>query len=183
MIILLLIGLAFVVGILWIWLQGNIPKSFNTSEEYRVYSKALTQSSSGDFEVFMIAKQSGIPQFKEYLKDYEKTLVEDFVAINNHNSVLDYKFDLNKKYHILTWWDDQVFRMPGGNGWEKFRKKYPNGSCVNSLSRVGFNQDQTEALVEVKTQCDWLVGSGWLYYLKKIDGIWQIEKQKNTIIS
>ena len=67
--------------------------------------------------------------------------------------------------------------------WEKFYDKFPNSQGIMSLSRVGFNQDGTEALVYVEDWCGWLCGEGNYVLLSKENGQWVIRKKMGVFVS
>ena len=59
--------------------------------------------------------------------------------------------------------------------WDYFHTKYPNGIGLVRFSRVGFNESQTEAILWVEMFYGELDATRDYYYLKKNDGIWEIE--------
>ncbi len=69
-----------------------------------------------------------------------------------------------------------IFRK-GVDGWDAYYKKYPKSGGILSLSDVGFDRDQTQAVIDVSYNCGWLCGEGGLLVLKKKEGRWYIFKQ------
>lgn len=62
---------------------------------------------------------------------------------------------------------------PRRDGWKAFRARFGNARIV-TLTRVGLSADQTQAVVGVSWQADWLAGSGQLYFLRKTERGWEI---------
>ncbi|HNW92689.1 MAG TPA: hypothetical protein PKM88_07270 [bacterium] len=61
--------------------------------------------------------------------------------------------------------------------------RYPGAQGITSFSRVGFNQDKTEALVYVGTTRGFLWGYGGTMLLRKQDGRWRKVQQFVSWIS
>ena len=56
-------------------------------------------------------------------------------------------------------------------------------SGMTTVSRVGFNDNLTQALLYAATWSNWLAGSGHYYLLEKMDDTWQIIQQVMAWIS
>jgi len=54
----------------------------------------------------------------------------------------------------------------GHDGWKVFRERYPKANGILTLSRVGFSEDGTQAIVSVAWQGDWLAGAGEVWFLE-----------------
>lgn len=54
-----------------------------------------------------------------------------------------------------------------GGGWDEFRKRYPFAGEIAYLSRPGFNQEQTRAVIDVNMQAGYEMGVGYHVYLEK----------------
>jgi hypothetical protein len=59
------------------------------------------------------------------------------------------------------------------NFWRSFRLSHPLSFGMLSLSRVGFNSDRTEAIVDFGFSCGGLCGHSSVWKFTKIDGQWQ----------
>jgi hypothetical protein len=55
-------------------------------------------------------------------------------------------------------------------GWVAFRRKHVMEPCLTSFSRVRFNVDNTAAMVEVESVCDYEMGTGYRVLLKRSSG-------------
>jgi len=68
-------------------------------------------------------------------------------------------------------------------GWSQFDEKYPGSSGVLHFSEVAFDFELRQALVEVSHTCGGECGAGGYVLLKKVDGIWKLDKQIRTWVS
>jgi hypothetical protein len=67
--------------------------------------------------------------------------------------------------------------FPGGEAdWGVFRARYPDAWGYQSLSRVGFNADLTQALVYLGGEVDYLAGEGDYYLMNKVNGVWTVDQ-------
>ena len=69
------------------------------------------------------------------------------------------------------------------DGWKVFRERYPAAFGVISFSGVGFNEQKTQALVEVGVQADWLAGHGGLALLSRDGAEWTIGSELTLWVS
>jgi hypothetical protein len=77
---------------------------------------------------------------------------------------------------------------PDENGtlpfWGAFEKRFPNSYGLVSLSRVGFNAEATQAVVNVDHGCGGLCGEGTIVMLgRDPSGRWRIVDRRGTWIS
>jgi hypothetical protein len=75
---------------------------------------------------------------------------------------------------------------PGGpqnTGWIGFRRAFPNGAGIVTLSRVGLSSDGRWAIVYGGQQADWLAGAGYIYVLHRDPDKWRIRRQLNVWVS
>jgi hypothetical protein len=117
---------------------------------------------------------SSIGECLQPLKDQEasyRPLIDDYVAKNNGKLVLERKFDL-PQYALVGPADlkaiEQRSRVADG---------FPfNATVIFHVSAVGFNGDETRALVYVGHNCGSLCGGGTYHFLVKRDGRWQVDR-------
>ena len=110
--------------------------------------------------------------------------IQDFVTKNRKSSVLKDQFKMKATIILINNSDvKRLFHDSIDGGWELFHAKYPNATSINTLSRVGFNKDRTEALVYYTYSCGGLCGQGQYVLLRKHDSYWKIEKESMTWIS
>ena len=65
---------------------------------------------------------------------------------------------------------EHIFR--DGDGWARFRREFPESDGTLRFSRVGFDQDVTQAILYAGQQFDWNLGSGGFWLFSKLDGEW-----------
>lgn len=80
----------------------------------------------------------------------------------------DIRFEIR---HVLIT-DGTVGQIFGDGGWEEFNRRFPNCQGIVNLSRAGFNKNNTEALLYVGNQWDWLAGEGRIVLFQKKGGEW-----------
>jgi len=163
--------------------------SLITPEEYAVYD-AMIESiflPSGYEMIVMVdhtaADISAGPasqQDVDYLRENMEPILEpetlaDFVAMNDRSYLIENHFSLDVPVVLL---DNEAMEefFAAEDGWERFYDQYPNSQGVITLSRVGFNTNNEQALVYVGNQADFLAGQGDYVLLTKEGGEWKIEK-------
>lgn len=67
--------------------------------------------------------------------------------------------------------------------WTKFYKRYPNSSGILYFSDVGFNERHDQAFVYSARTCGGLCGSGEYVLLRKVNGKWEILKERELWVS
>ena len=168
-------------------------------EDYVVYTAALLQKSTlKNRERFVVCEemrvsslefilkegpQSIILHWRIELKGLEAVTAEDFISRNQHLSHLEQKLDLPLPYTLLTKsesnqiWnraDQQTMRHQPMDGWKVFHERYPRSGGVVSFSAVGFNENRTQALVEMGIRGDWLMGRGEMILMSRGESGWKI---------
>jgi len=158
------------------------------TEETAVYT-VLLQRSGSLWVIQQEAQATGygdpdsgwLGYINKEMPNVEKTSVASFQDRNNADSVLDGSFDASMNVALLTRQGfDEIFQE---GGWDGFYQRYPNANGFTTLSRVGFNEDLSQALVYMGTMSGPLAGVGYYYLLEKKDGIWQITNQVMAWIS
>ena len=69
---------------------------------------------------------------------------------------------------------DAIFSSPPVGGWHVFHDRYPEAEGIITVSRVGFNADNSQALVFFAFNCGGLCGSGKYAFLRRMDGEWRL---------
>jgi hypothetical protein len=113
----------------------------------------------------------------------EDATTESFRARNEAAVILPADMDLGLPYVLLTRADFDVIFSQNTSGWDVFYTRYPNSAGMTTVSRVGFNEDFTQALVYVGTMSHWLAGAGYYILLVKSSGTWQVDQQVMAWIS
>ncbi|MCQ9205709.1 MAG: hypothetical protein NG737_05290 [Omnitrophica bacterium] len=102
--------------------------------------------------------------------------IDDFKAKNIISYPVEDFFDLSVDYNIITQREiDGIFESRGG--WKRFYRRYQGADGILTFSRVGFNQDRSQALVYVVTQWGDLAGTGFYILLtKQKDNTWKFHR-------
>lgn len=70
-----------------------------------------------------------------------------------------------------------------GAAWENFYKAYPDAACLVRISRVGLDEDSTQALFYLSVRSGGLQGSGHFVLLHRRFGIWRVLASEQAWIS
>ena len=136
--------------------------------------------------------QSKILQWRLKLNGLKATTADDFVRKNVESSCLLSKLELPLPYVLLTEsestaiWnrpDRESLRGRPMDGWKIFHEQYPGAGGAIRFSRVGFNEDKKQALVEVGIQADWLMGHGGVILLFHGEAGWEVSSELHLWIS
>jgi hypothetical protein len=155
--------------VLWMsFLTQPTPKI--PAAEYEVYAQLI--QARYDSKLFVIQRQSDVAgeMEQEVLPELAPGCAADFLAKNKQPHTWERAFPLQAKYVLVRSadWDDK--------DWDTFAKQFPGADGVLSLSRVGFNADQTEAIVSVFMLYQPLSGSGVTLLMHKEGTRWKVKK-------
>lgn len=156
-------------------------------EEYAVYS-ALINENTGDENINrpLVIKDkpsAWVGSLEEEKSTFYEDLlksssilssetVDDLRAKNEETHTFKRRFDIKRKYILVSEKEiDDIFKK-GGGWWEEFYRRYPETRGFATFSRVGFNDDKTQALVYQAHSCGGLCGGGAYVLLVKINGVW-----------
>lgn len=123
-------------------------------------------------------------EMTEILSRYYRTLdpvaVHDYLEKSSCVNKVEERFKLRLPYHVLSEHElgGYYFENRGANynGYKVIRKKYPGSRGIFDVSRVGFNESKTQAIVEVGIIFNGLSGQWNFYILENIHGQWKIKK-------
>ena len=164
--------------------------NFVSAREYAVYSALLDEideSPNDGKEVTLLVindqtegpDKSCVPEeiaqwYGEVKSDEIKPLFENLTEKNKDSAPLYRKFKVNRQYVLLNALNFvSNFEERDLDGWNEFYKKYPGSSGYITFSRVGFNSDETKALIYRQTNCGGLCGYGGYILLSKDNGTWK----------
>ncbi|MCC6963313.1 MAG: hypothetical protein IT585_08685 [candidate division Zixibacteria bacterium] len=108
---------------------------------------------------------------------------DDFVVKNFGGEWLSRRFVFDFGYRLMAGGEDDQYEADEDGFWEAFYRVYPRYIGITTVSRVGFDEERTQALIYVAQQQEGLSGSGWLYCLECVDGKWVIQAQYMRYIS
>lgn len=191
--------LKFSLILIVIFSQFNVSFSQTSAdfiEEYKVYNGLLEEMFVGEFTEQLVIEKFTKPNdlYIDYPKSHNKYLsrfkdtAKDFIEKNKKSYELENKFNVKVKINLL-YGDErkELFDKLNANyfEWEKvFAENYSkSGSQILTLSRVGFNNKKTKALLHLGYQCGWTCGEGNYILLIKKNGKWKIKKKSRTWIS
>lgn len=118
--------------------------------------------------------------YHDQFENLEKETFDDFIQNNSHPKSLRIHSSKNIKY-ISSKQFKFIFRDE--EGWDRFYKKFPQVPGIITLSNVGFNFAQTQAMVYIGNQKGWLNGVGCLALLELVDGQWKLIKLHELWVS
>ena len=150
--------------------------------DYEIYSLILQEKFSNTNYLVInqeISKKSSmnieIEKF-QYLEteilDFDALVFSDFIIKNDTIYNLDNKFNITSK-EITLISSDEIDYLQDKN-WDEFYKKYPNTNGLIGMSRIGFNLDKNQAIVEIELVSGFNLVQGSLLFLKKENDEWKI---------
>ena len=157
------------------------------NEEYAVYSALINENTSDENinRVLVIQDQptawvGSLDEEKntfydDLLKSSSLLLaetVDDLRAKNNEAHAFTRRFDIKRRYVLVSEKEIEDIFKEGGGWWEEFYRRYPESRGFATFSRVGFNDDKTQALVYQAYSCGGLCGGGGYVLLVKVNGVW-----------
>jgi hypothetical protein len=120
--------------------------------------------------------------FKNYSLKNDSILVDDFKNKNAKVYKLENKFSIPQTVILISREElNKIFYNE--KGWDAFYEKYPNSSGYIQISRVGFNSNQTQAILYYGNQYAGLGGEGYLIFLTKDEGKWIIKEKVGLWVS
>ncbi len=157
-------------------------KSAQDTEEYAVYSALIsseciyesTVSIAVVDETYPVSQSEWLPKEISRVSDsLSQETTDDFLAKNKHIYQLENHFDLPAEYVLIELSEDMSGDLLSEH----------HVSMVLILSRVGFNDQANQALVNLFYFCGGECGRHAYYLLEKKDGIWEIQEELLLSIS
>jgi hypothetical protein len=71
---------------------------------------------------------------------------------------------------------DSLFARGVIRGWERLHRRFGEHVSIFSVSRVAFNRDHTQAVVQLADLCASLCGHGEYLLMEKHDGTWDVKR-------
>jgi len=155
-------------------LNGNI------ADEREVLAVCLDHLYLGDEQVVRSLTRGGfhardeartLSYLRENLEALDEETLADFLAKNREQHPVEP--DLNPGGRLICVHDEEFHRIfRDGEGWERFRRTFPESDGTLRFSRVGLDWKMTQAMLYAGQQFDWNVGSGGFWLFSKTDGAW-----------
>lgn len=115
-------------------------------------------------------EQSLLSYLRDNLDIQEETL-QDFVAKNREQHPVEP--DLNPGGRLICLEDEEFQHIfKDDDGWDRFRRAFPESDGTLRFSRVGLDRGVTQALLYAGQQFDWSIGSGGYWLFTKSGGVW-----------
>lgn len=157
------------------------PSEF-TELEYEIYSLILNEEFSDSNIV--INQQTRIITDVSILDngrfELDDSLIQSYLESSSNEFFLDDKFNYKGgEINMISSAENEYFFDSEGENWEEkaneFDEYFPNSRGVIQFSRIGFNNDFTEALVQF-SRMDYLSGDFIIYYLNKNGENWELNE-------
>jgi hypothetical protein len=108
---------------------------------------------------------------RKHLGGLEEETLADFLAKNREQYPVE--LDLGPGGRLICVGNKEFEHIfSDGDGWARFRLKFPESDGTLRFSRVGLDQEATQAMLYAGQQFDWNVGSGGFWLFSKPDGVW-----------
>jgi hypothetical protein len=181
--------------------NGNSPEfklrvSNNLDDlDYSLYSLVLEQLFTNTNNLVVnqeiraggpINNHSFMQSMKEQYSELDTMVFYDPVLAIDSVYYFENKFSVpSKKVSLISAEEIQyIFSNTEINaGWEEFYRRYPNSPGTISFSRIGYNTDKTQAVVDMGNMYASLRGEGFLVFLKLENNKWKIVITMLTWIS
>jgi hypothetical protein len=158
--------------------QSTLPSAYEDPEAYLVYAAILPSEFAVQIAkaktLIIQSETTGYPMCLRPEKEWEEIIAPAIVqygAVNSHPWRLQRTFSIDRPYKLLAW--DQIHAAFGQSGrWDDFYGQYPDSGGFIQFSAVGFNPDETVAVVYVGHRCGGLCGGGAFQVLQKKDSKW-----------
>ncbi len=157
-------------------------KIFPQSEDIRsIYSLIIESYCSDRNDKILInaltstyddVKNLDTKYFRRLFKEIKDETCKSFIENNQISDTLVNDFLVSKEVILKTTIEVMNFFKEDGGGWTKFYEKYGTTQGILTMSKIGFNEEHTEALIYFGNQSDWLAGAGYYGLLVKKQGEW-----------
>ena len=118
---------------------------------------------------------------KQNMPKVDTTAYLNFISINDSINYLDNSFKLRTSTVKLiseNEWD--YYFDKGHDTWIYFYRKYPKSGGIIELSRIGFNKEMNQAILEVLLDKGWTGSRGYIYFITKENNNWVVTNTKLT---
>jgi hypothetical protein len=172
--------------------SGSYPVS---DEEYAIYSALMESLYAGRGHKSLViekeiagctgtgnnpegekARQQNLSRLPEKLKGLSASTVSSFRTRERHCAQLEGKLVIRANYQLIS--KQQrigIFSQKDpAKSWVNFYKKFPGSIGYINVSGIGFNEDQSQALIETFMKCGSGCGSNHFALLLKKDGQWSV---------
>jgi hypothetical protein len=162
-------------------------------EEYAVYSALISQRFIKNETRLIVITNPTCCDISEVTREnlnlsvnqllpFSQDTLESLRQRNKETKHLQGAFKLAVPYQIVDYNKIKKLFEPGmfEDEWKTFYRWYPRSNGYITLSRVGFNRDGDEALVNTGWMSGALSGEGHYFLLSKKAGKWQVQRAAAT---
>jgi hypothetical protein len=162
-----------------------------TTEEYEIYSLVINESNAEKVVIKQKTTADTLQSYyysilKENNANIDSSVVINYYQMNGSSYYFDNNFNVSGKEIKLISTTEIQYIFSGqdiNDGWDEFFKEYPNSEGIVEFTRIGFNQNHNQALLEIGRQDASLGGSGKIIFLQKVKNTWIIKDSIATWIS
>ncbi len=159
------------------------PADDFSRDEYAIYALALNTYS--DSTIVVLQKTNKIcniskPSFNEKLKVYSlfnESLKANYLQNNADEYYLGEYINLEGKEAVLYSWEKFKRLTSGGDpdlSWANFYVEQPGSKGIFCFNKIGFNDQNTSAVLEVTQHRNESESTVSVVYLEKVDGKWSV---------
>ena len=156
-------------------IYSNLINEFNHAK--RIVISDSTSIDFTDLDRLNFEKlRKEFSEFENELKNQElqEETFKDFKNQNiNSEKILKSEIPNDKIVLISSEEVDKIFKN-NRKGWDHFYRKFPKSQGILTLSKIGFNENKTQAIVYYGNQSHYLAGIGYLAYYIKINDSWKL---------
>ena len=172
--------------------EGEVIAAYlNTVEPDEAPKKALIiEQTTADVDEALTsgAGEQAREMLRKQLPQATEKVIDDFLRVLARPAALSIPSRLvrpNIRMQMVRVADiDRLFDTKSlGAAWENFYKAYPNAACLVRISRVGLDEEATQALVYLSVRSGGLRGSGHFVLLHRRFGIWRVLATEQAWVS
>ncbi len=158
---------------------------YSESIEY-VYLRNLVSHNKRDVKSIVVISQTD--ELNEYWKNkfiseledegIQEEVIEAWRTENNSVILLQRKFDFDYEYFIVN--RDELDEYGSEHFFSEFYKRYPDSNGLISVSRIGYDETRTTALIHVIHSFGTLGARYYFLVLQKSAGGWDVVRRIST---
>jgi hypothetical protein len=147
----------------------------------------LNTTSSGDNELLgdegrPVPWAKTAESLRQKAPSLQQTTIDGFRTASARQALLSRAFRIPAEYEIIDSAQLESAFKRGGD-WTAYYALYPGSQGYETLSRVGFNADATQALFYASNHCGGMCGGGWYVVMEKRNGRWLTSNEIDMWVS
>jgi hypothetical protein len=153
-------------------------RTYDVEDAYQIYSLLLPHEESYSAPGTLIIEEetASRPELAQPCVTPEaarqfKGAIAAYSRVNRVQWLLQRQFWVSKAYEIVS--SDTIRVLFNEEDWDGFYKRYPDSGGYVVMSAVGFNEENTRAIVFTGTFCGNRCGRWGFHLLEKIQGNWK----------